>query len=84
MKSNGELLAEIARLNEIIEEQADEITVFTIELRSLRVKLERQNEKESSRVMQAIAEASERWWSWDAYWRSHTIKGSTKPAVGNN
>tara|TARA_R110000744_G_scaffold37209_2_gene85404 strand:+ start:547 stop:702 length:156 start_codon:yes stop_codon:yes gene_type:complete len=51
MKSNGELVAEIARLNGTIEEQADEITVFTIELRSLRVKLERQNEKESSRDM---------------------------------
>ena len=81
MKSNGELVAEIARLNETIEEQAGEITVFTIELRSLRVKLERQNEKESGRDMQAVAKASERW-NWDAYWHTHTSK-SAGPTTGS-
>lgn len=76
MKSNGELVAEIARLNEIIEEQAGEITVFTIELRSLRVKLERQNEKESGRGMQEVA--GDGAWSWQ------DRQNDTRPAVGNN
>jgi hypothetical protein len=72
MKSNGELIAEIARLNDIIEEQAGEITVFTIELRSLRVELERQNEKESGRDMQEVAGNGS--WSWQD---QHTNTGTT-------
>jgi hypothetical protein len=75
MKSNGELIAEIARLNDIIEEQAGEITVFTIELRSLRVELERQNEKESGRDMQEVAGDGP--WCWqDQHIDPRTTTGS--------
>ena len=81
MKSNGELVAEIARLNEIIEEQAGEITAFTIELRSLRVKLERQNEKESGRDMQEVA--SDGAWCWEDCWHTHTSK-SAGPTTGSD